>query len=58
MEVRGNAPLLSACKADVLLLSLSPHLVSGAGVEPTYAKLMRLARYRPTARDIGDSDEI
>ena len=57
MEVRGNAPLLSACKADVLLLSPNP-LVSGMGVGPIYAKLMRLARYRPTARDIGDSDEI
>ena len=50
MEVRGNAPLLSACKADVLLLSLNPlFLVSGMGVGPIYAKVMSLARYRPTA---------
>lgn len=52
VEVRSIALLLSACKADVLLLSLNPHLVSGVGVEPTYAKLMRLARCRPTTRDI------
>ena len=57
MEVRGNAPLLSACKADVLLLSPNP-LVSDMGVGPIYAKLMRLARYRPTARDININGDL
>lgn len=34
MEVRGNAPLLSTCKADVLLLSPNPHMAVPFGNAP------------------------